>query len=346
MTTGKKLKKNLGLEKLKNVKVSRVAVSSYKILQIFYDSRRPSMPVTNYRIKNFPFVARVFHGTDIAHNTRKLPVMTPAIDIEDYNGTIKGSLIIPTDLAGDRFVDKNNYSKFFEKEEEQKLELKYQFNGCLKEYITLADLKDKGNISDFSMKWRKDRNRIMKGENITAKLIDCVVDEADKSVTFQFLTKATELGNKEPNDNIDSDYRFYTEPKGKTDPPNTWNIKKNRSKTYEIQIKILNFFDWLDVFEGEKIGRKEINEILEVSNIQISSTAPSFYWQGMAWYLTQIDASIYPVNIKPQFWNKPQYHGDNYFTDKHTYGILRQISFFTQQMGSKLTGKLQKRGLI
>jgi hypothetical protein len=470
MTAGEILKKNLGLEKLKHVKISRVVTSSYKILQVFYDSYRPSMPITNYRIKNFPFIARVFHGTDLAHNTDRAPIMTPAIDIEDYNGNIKGALIIPTNLAGDRFVDKKQFSKIFEstlnekfvdyvksnldnkkyalhvnpnskelqeiREESdsfgirgiylsnlnkmfianadllhrnirRRLETKYHplnlnefgvyfttddmrgvvtietisdeafkeflatdfYNtylsnydidlkevllenqqiflgkGFLKEFVTLDDLNDTDTISDFTSTWRKDRSRVMGQENITAKLVDCVVDEADKSVTFQFLTTATELGNKAPNDNIDSDYRFYSGPKGEVDPE-TFNITRNRSRTYEMQIKVLEFFDWLDVFEGEKIGRKEINEILEVSNIQVFSTAPSFHYQGMNYNLSQLDGSIYPTTISNPIWGPRHGDPDGYFLDKHLYGLMRQIKFFHQQMGSMLTGKLKNRGLI
>jgi len=450
MTTGEKLKKNLGLEKLKYVKISRAVLSSYRILFVWYDSYRPTMPITNHRIKKFPWIAHIFHGTDLYHNTNKITVFTPAINIEDYNGAIRGSLIIPVNLAGDRFINKKQFTKIFESKLNEKFVdyIKSVFNNkeytiyvnptakevkeihkedpdnpgmrgiflsninkvfvansnllhksiknyleklysplnlneyglyfttdsrietiiiecisddafkefvssdfynkfllnyeielkevllekqsillgerALKEFVTLNDLKSVDTISNFTQVWRKDRNRVMGAENITAKLIDCVIDEADRSVTFQFLTEATELGND----------------------PETFKIKRNRSRTYEIQIKILEFFDWLDAFEGEKIGRKEINEILEVSNVQIFSTSPSFHWQGMNYNLSQIDASIYPTDIPNSVWG-PR-HGDpsGYFLDKHTYGLLRQISFFAQQMGSMLTGKLQRRGLI
>jgi hypothetical protein len=348
MTHGEILKRNLGLETFKYVKINRAVISSYKILFVWFDSYRKTMPVTNYRIKSFPWVAHIFHGTELFHGTDRQTTFTPPIDIEDYNGQIRGSLVVPVNLAGDRFISKGDFSKVFESIEKETEEIKplLQFNQTLLEFVTLYDLADKGNISDFTMTWRKDRNRVMGQENTTAKLIDCFIDEADKSVTFAFLTEATELGGKDPNDNIDSDYRFYSSPKGEIDPE-TLELKRNRSRTYEIQIKILDFFDWLDVFEGEKVTQKEMKEILEVSNVQIFNTSPSFQLQGINYWISQIDGSIYPEGRKPQRWNAPNLHGDSgAFLDKHTYGLLRQIKFWINPMASMLNKKLNDRNLI
>ncbi len=348
MTTGQLLKKNLGLENFKSVKINRAVLSSYKILFVWFDSYKKTMPVTNYRIKNPPWVAHIFSGTDIYHDTKKQTVFTPATEIEDFNGSLRGALIVPVDLAGDRFIDQRAFSKRFESvEKEEKVEVPVaQFNKNLFEFVTLYDLADAGNVSDFTMTWRKDRNRVMGVENTLAKLIDVFVDEADKSVTFAFLTEATELGGKNPNDNIDSSYRFYDGPKMEVDPENL-NLKRNRSNTYEIQIKILEFFDWLDVFEGEEVGPKEMKEILEVSNVQVFSTSPSFQFQGINYWISQIDGSIHPEGRAPQRWNAPDLHGNSgAFLDKHLYGLLRQIKFFINPMASMLNKKLKDRGLV
>lgn len=347
MTTGQLLKKNLGLDNFKSVKISRAATSTYKILFVWYDSYRRTMPVTNYRVKNFPWVAHIFQGTELYHDTKKQTVFTPAIDIEDYDGALRGALIIPVNLAGDKFIDKKQFTKVFESVQEVQKETPIlQFNKNLLEFVTLYDLADQGNVSDFTMTWRKDRNRVMGAENTVAKLVDVFVDEADKSVTFAFLTEATELGGKDPNDNIDSSYRFYDGPKMEVDPE-TFNLKRNRSRTYEIQIKILDFFEWLDVFEGEKIGPKEMKEILEVANVQVFNTAPSFQYQGINYWISQVDGSIHPEGRRPQRWNASNLHGDGgAFLDKHLYGLLRQIKFFINPMASMLNKKLKDRGLI
>ena len=457
MSNGSELKKSLGLENFKYVKINRAVLSTYKILFVWFDSWRKHMPVTNYRIKNFPWVAHIFAGYNLLKNRDKQTVFTPPMPIEEYSGNISASLVIPVNLAGDRFINKSDFTKIFESVNEKFIDYKndysvhtnpgpsevkemlsendsfntltgmyiaendtsyiangnllhktmlkviieegleqsellyfvidyssnmityrhepkksiikkfeqsnyfqtyfhnfkiyYErtpiayFNNSLLEFVTLYDLADKSNMSDFTSTWRKDRSRVMGAENTTAKLIDCFIDEADKSVTFGFLTESTELGDKEPSQTINSDYRFYNSDKMETDP-NNFNLKRNRSNTYELQIKILNFMEWLDVFEGEEIGPKEMKEILEVSNVQVFSTSPSFHWQGMNFNLSQLDGSIYPTDISNPVWG-PR-HGDSsgYFLDKHLYGLLRQIKFWINPMASMLNKKLKSRGLI
>lgn len=348
--TGIRLKRELGLENFPFAKIMRLALSSYKILMVAYNSYRPTMPITSFQLRRWPFTAMVFHGTDLYHGSNKVPIMTPPMDLEDYNGALRGALIVPVDLAGHRFIDDDEFTKVFENKnstQRQKEPKRYSFfyEGKLNEFVTLQDLADTGNISDFTMKWRKDRNRVMGSENTQAKLIDCVIDEAEGSATFQFLTEATELGNKQPSDSIDSPYRFYPGPKGEVDPSN-FSIDRNTSKTYELQIKVLDILEWLKAFDGEKIGRKEMKEILDVSNVQVFSTSPSFHWQGANYNLSQLDGSMYPTDIPNDTWG-PR-HGDKsgYFLDKHLYGLLRSIEFFLNPMASMLTSKLQQRGLI
>jgi len=127
--------------------------------------------------------------------------------------------------------------------------------------------------------------------------------------------------------------------------PETFNLTKNRSKTYEIQIKVLDFLDWLDVFSEQKVTESDMKEILDTADIQVFSTSPSFHYQGFNYWLSQLDGSIYPTTIKPQRWDK--IHGDgDAFVDKHLYGLMRQIKFFRNQMASMITKKLKDRGLI
>jgi len=344
MKTGYILKKRLGLEKLKNVKISRALVSSYKILIAHYDSNRDFL-VTNYRIQRSPRVASVFHGTDLFHGTDKYVPLTPAIDIEDFNGAIRGALVIPIDLAGDRFIDEDKFTKIFESEKEKEKEWQsiYIPKNTLNE-ITLYDLADKSSMSDFTQKWKKDHTRLAGGGSSSIKLVDCVIDEAEGSVTFQFLSEATELGNKKPSKKIDSPYRFYRGDKYEVEPENNFNLKRNTGKLYELQIKILDALEWIKAFEGEKIGKKEMKEILEVSDVQVFSTSPSFQFQGINFFASELDASIYPETRKPQRWDK--YHGEDYFLDKHLGTLFLSIKFFINQMASKLDSKLKKRNLI
>jgi len=123
-STGLILKKNLGLEKFKYVKIARALVSSYKILFIWYDSRRPTIPLTTYRIRQWPWNAMIFSGTELFHNTDKGTVFTPPISIENYNGIIRGALIVTVDMVGNNLIDDKFFTKKF-KENYTPMKIKY-----------------------------------------------------------------------------------------------------------------------------------------------------------------------------------------------------------------------------
>lgn len=256
----------------------------------------------------------------------KRPTTTPLMDIEDFNGTLRPAFFFTIDLSGE-FGSDRKLTKILDGVKTGGAEF------SLKEFVTLADLNNTGNISDFTMNFRRQRTSLMGGENTVAKLVDLFVNEADRSVTFAFLTEVTPYP-----DDPDHEYQEVD--------PDTFELSNNRSKVYEIQIKILEFFDWLDTNPGlDKITEKDMKEIFDVANVQVFSTSPSFHWQGFNAWCSQIDASIYPTDIMPKFWD--QYHGDGEaFLDKHLYGVIRQIKFWMNPMASMLTRKLKDRGLI
>lgn len=351
MTAGQQLRKALGLADMPYARINRAIGTSIKILFVWYDSYRKNMPITTTRLRKFPHTATMFIGMYLLDDKKPHPMFTPAVDLDDYNGEIRSAVIIPVNLAGDRFMQPSQFSRVLEqREKEQKdktIPLMLLSHPLIREFVTLADLADASAMSGFTDTWRKDRNRVMGAENITAKLIDCFIDESDKSVTFAFLTESTELGTKEPNPNIDSPYRFYSSPKGETDPENDFDVSRNRSRTYEVQIKILDFFDWLKTHPEEKdITTKDMKEILEVSNVQVFSNSPSFHWQGMNYNLSQIDASIYPTDIPNPEWGPRHGDASGYFVDKHLGGLLRQMQFFLNPMSSMLTKKLRDNRVI
>lgn len=338
MTTGQAIKQKLGLEKLKYVSITRVLLTAYKVYFIVYDSLRPAHPVTSHRF---------FHGympsSMAAYPFTERPKFTPLLDLDEFNGTLRSAMFFTIDLAG-QYANERNLAGWLESKD--KLKTNYFF-GCLKEFITIKDLGDTGNISGLTQTWRKDRTRTMGGENTTAKIIDAFIEEGDNSVTFVFSTPATELNGKPPNEDIESTYKFYNTPKGEVNR-NTFDIKKNQIKRYIIHIKILEFFDWLKTNPDLKeIKPKDIKEILEVSNVQVWSNSPSFHFQGFNYWLSQLDGSIYSTDIAPKRWNASNLHGDGQaFTDKHVYGLIRQMPFFENPMASLLTSKLKRLGYL
>ena len=111
--TGEILKLNLGLEKFKYVKIARALISSYKILFVWYDSRRPNVPLTTHRIRKFPWTTMIFSGTDIFHGTKDGTTFAPPVLIEDFNGMLRGALIITVDMVGNNLIDTRAFTKTF-----------------------------------------------------------------------------------------------------------------------------------------------------------------------------------------------------------------------------------------
>lgn len=341
MTTGQELKKLLGLENFRYVRIARALISSLKIYFIWYDSIRTSMPITAFRIRKSPWTTMIWHGTDLKHGSDKPPVFAPPIDIKEFNGIMENGLYVTVDLAGNNLIRQGNFSRKFHDNRQKNFPL--AITGSLKEFVSMADLMDTGNISGFTMDFRKDRTTIMGGENIQAKLLNVFINKADNSVVFLFQTKATVGGAGKKLRRPPADR--YKVPKKRTQPLNL-SLIPNPEKKYEIQIKVLEFFSWLDAQqEGlDELNNKHIKEILEVSNIQVFSSAPSFHWQGMNFFLSRLDGSMYPTNIAPKRWNK--IHGEDYFLDKHLYGLIRQMKFFYNPMSSMLTKRLKNEGYL
>lgn len=321
-TTGYELKTKLGLKDLKYVSFVRVLRSPHKILVVFYDSRRPNIPMTTSAIikysnqfsaRNFPF--------------DKSGPLTPLLPLEDFNGELRTAIVLTFDIAG-RFGTKSRQVK------ESFRESQY-FN----EWVTLQDLTAPEAISSFTKRTRAQRNGAVKAENRTAKLIDCTLED-DGSVTFKFKTTATLPIY--PEDNV-----FM-----KANPLHNFELERNDDKEYIMEIKILEFMKWLketrpDSLADQKISWREIKDVLEVASIQIYSTMPSFHWQGSNWWLSQLDGSLYPTDIEPKVWNAPNLHGDSgNFLSKDLVGLIRSFKFWYNPMGKMIQKRMKDRGLL
>ena len=98
--------------------------------------------------------------------------------------------------------------------------------------------------------------------------------------------------------------------------------------------------------DGQALTLKDMKDAIRVCPVQFWSNSPAFHWQGINFNLSQLDASIYPTNIAPHFWSQPQYHGENALLDKHLAALLRNISFFLNNMTAMLNKNLRKAGII
>mgnify|MGYP001051154597 CR=1 FL=1 len=323
MKTGEKLKKDLEIEQLKYVSFVRLLKTPHRILIVFYDSRKPNVPLTTQRV----IKSQNLFGSWSFPFEDEDPI-TPLIPLEDFNGELRNAIILTIDISG-TYGDKRNQVK----------ESIVSDKKSLTEWLTLADLADKEATSDFTKRTRQQRNRAVRTENYTAKLKECILED-DGSVLFEFETVAT-------TPIYPDDYVFQ-----KANPDNNFALERNSEKKYQIKIKILDFMKWLketrpDYEEMGKITWKEVRDVLEVAYIQVYSTSPSFHWMGGNYYLSQLDGSLYPTDIEPKFWNQPQYHGtDPYFLDKHLSGIIRQFKFWYNPMASMIQKRMKDKGLL
>lgn len=328
LTSGQLLKQRLGLSKLKYVMISRVLISTYRVYLVFYDSRKPNFPITTQRALKSEHISMIYQ-----YPFEEAPMVLPLINLDDFNGPLYPAMFFVTDMSGE-YGKKDNKLKLT-KESVEKVE-KQLFFGSLQEYLTLSNLKASDVVSSFTKATRAQRNIAVGSENRTAKLLDVNIDTIQDHVTFIFKTTAT--------------LPIYPEDAvfKKTDITN-FSLKRNPDKEYELYIRVLDFFKWLKGTkpDAEEITVKDIKDVLSVNNIQIFSTDPSYHWQGGNWFMSQLDASIYPTDIAPQHWNSATLHGDDpVITSKHLVGLIRQMGFFHNPMASMLNKRLKDRELI
>jgi len=217
-------------------------------------------------------------------------------------------------------------------------------NKVLNEW-TLKTLMSKDSISDFTMKFRKERSKIMGQESSTAKLIDCFINETDDSITFAWYTPATDYSTDKAKSVVGEDrYKKMSKQKKMRVQPLNLKLLPNNENQYEVQLKITKFFSWLDTYPDKtEITSIDLKDILKVADVQVFSSSPSFQYQAYNWNNSQVDTAIYPTDIAPKVWDK---YNDNAFLDKHLYGIMRNMEFWLNPMASMITKRLQDKGYL
>lgn len=327
MTKGEELKQSLGLSHMKYVSFVRTLNTQRPVLVVVYDTRRPEVPLTNYRVmKQFHFfnVREYPYTSDVKY--------TPLLPIEDFNGASKPSMVFCVDIGGVYADPEKQMARVTETVDEN-------YRPRLDEWITFASLNTPDAISPLTKKHRDIRSGVMGGENKTAKLINCVYNPSQDCLTFIFRTGATPV--------YPSGYEYK-----KTNPTLDFQISNNPDKIYYSHLRILDFMKWLkgtrpDDLKDTPITWREIKDVLEVAYVQCYCTCVAFQYQGINYWLSQLDGSIFPTSIEPKVWNNKKLHGDgNAFLCKHLYGIIRHIGFFGNQMANMANKELKIRGYI
>ena len=323
-SAGVLLKQHLGLEAFPKVYYARIiGIAAYKIYFIFFDSRMPNVNLTSYETFRKEFAPVIpFKGG----GERRLS-LTNILPIEEWSGTEAISLFIRVDICG-RFLNQYAYKineqhirKFIDNDE-----------GILVEDMHIEDFKDTAAISAMTQKFRTQRRQMVGQEIANVRLMTVQFDQKDNWVEFQFRSVST------PN----------TPTKNKSNHASNFAIQPNPPKVYTLLIRLNNFFTWmLDTLpDGQALTLKDMKDAIRVCPVQFWSNSPAFHWQGHNYVLSQLDAAIYPTDIAPQHWNQPQYHGQDAMLDKHLAALIRNISFFMNNMTAMLNKNLFKAGII
>jgi len=207
------------------------------------------------------------------------------------------------------------YKQLFNEDHNHWIDIKFSDIEKLEEELRISDLMKNAGMSQFTQKFAKETNKLMGTASQRARLVQMKVNLNKDYITFIWLTERTPKYKDNFNTNVVI--------------PKTWELKKDN--LYTIEIRILDFFKHLQKLpDYPSITNENIENIFLKANCQIWSDVPAFEFQGMNYTLSLFDASIYPENRPPKYWNK--YHNSDQFVDKHTGSIINSIKFYIPQM--------------
>jgi len=330
MTTGQQLKERLHLKNFPQARICRLVTGgSLKIYQILFNSRHPDLPMTTYQLRVNPLTPKVTGG-----NGTKF-YATPWANLDVFNGSLAGAIFFSADVAGN-YGYKDNYSEKI-----------FSFTNNKLEEITIPDLRNVDQYTSSTTQKYKDIRKDFQGQGIkNTKLMDSQYIESTGSLRFIFLTESTETKNKKS-----VDHSVAGEKKKQFDV-GTDKLVDNPSKTYDMYLQLENVFpnssydgiSWLETYNGEEVDEKMMKELLDVADVKLFSNDPSFQYQGFAYRLTQLDASINKEDRPDTFWRSK--HGNQGLLSKHFSQLLDSgtITVLLNNMTSMLIKQSKKLG--
>lgn len=202
------------------------------------------------------------------------------------------------------------------------------------ESLRFSDLMKMASLSPFTRDYNKETNKLMGNPTNHTKLKSAKFNIKKDYVTFKWVTKRTP--------------KYPKGYKMKAYDPKLGGLIPVR--LYTIEIRVLDFFKLLNTSPID-ITNKDIEDVLKVADIQIFSSVPMFQFQGANFNMTMFDASIYPENRPPKYWNKVvskfgKTHDEKQFLDKHTAGVVNSISFYIPIMRQIIKSFMIKKGML
>jgi len=116
----------------------------------------------------------------------------------------------------------------------------------------------------------------------------------------------------------------------------TFKLQDDPSELYEVWV---GFFPMQKTMNdnGWELNKEGVVNAFKKCSIKLWSNSPSFHYQGFNYNLSQKNASLFPTTIAPRKWNAR--HGST-LLDKHTYQVVKNLSFYLNQFAQSLLKKV------
>jgi len=363
MTTGQHIKQVLGLEKYDNIFIAKGLRSGGKGMYfIFFNSKFPNASINHTKILRHQKMD-IYRGEHIKRDIKQRVEYFPFESLDLFDKDIANDYIVLYDLCDynrslryDFFTESTEeYTKLMEyaytdaMAEDMRL-LKYckKFEGKLEE-ITIPELKQVNSLtSDLTKKYKDIRDEVQGRANTNTKFLKTEIIGSSGSIRFYFITEATSVLDKQGK----VGHKVTGESK-KQFNPETNKLEPNPSQTYTLMLQLENVLPnntykgepWIYVYDGEAINSKLILDLINVADVKLFSTDPSYTYQGFSYKLTNLSANIYPNTIPDSHWRAK--HGDAVLT-KHWNSLLSAgyIEFVSNQLAVSLFSQLKKLGYV
>lgn len=184
------------------------------------------------------------------------------------------------------------------------------------EEFTIKDFKFQG--SSLTKKFRKERNKVRGQEVKVAKLVDFDFN-TNRAV---FLTKPTFKNSVQ-----------MIDPK---DNQTFWD------SMYTMEVQFIDLEKWKST-PWKELTLKDFREILTVCDIKLFCDCPAHTWQGHRYNLSQIDSSIYPINIPDPVWRVN--HNGKGGLCKHLLGLTNDFGMMSSVILSQIKKKAVSKNI-
>jgi hypothetical protein len=313
-TVGKKLKKALGLSKLKNVMITKLLVTDiHRLFIVFYDSHNDH-PITRLKVERFPYTAMIYSGEVLLAKGLKLPPYRPLIKLEDFDEPLFNAKIMAVDLSYQLGLSKRDFA-FTES-------LFQERQGS----FTIADFLDSA-VSNLNKKWYKDRKD---NSGSDSDLTNITWNHRKDEIRMNFRTKPT----------YDKTVQVFS-----------INGNPKNGANYKIVVQMIGVNKHLGTREEyQEFSQSEQQELVELAikeaEVRVWANDPSFYFQGAWENLADIGASVYnfPGPNGKDVWNNRHFASGGLdfkrmHLTKHIYEVFQKISDFVPEIARKLNNR-------